>query len=226
VTPPTPAADLWTAPPAAPAADTGWPADRVAGAAPPPAAWPAEPVAGVIPPPPTDTGWPADTLPGAAAVPPPPPAAAPAFAVSSPTPAAAPAASVSFLDDPHGLSAAALAIFPDDVERARAAFSVAGVVLDEGEVAVATAVGVVNGHNGVAVLTASRVLLVNDRAWSPDVVSIPITPALTVQGWQDEQVAQLTFESEVVARIEQVRDKPSAFEMARLVREQVASAAS
>ena len=144
----------------------------------------------------------------------------------SSTPAAAPVASVPFLDDPHGLSAAALAIFPDDVERARAAFSVAGVVLDEGEVAVATAVGVVNGHNGVAVLTASRVLLVNDRAWSPDVVSIPITAALTVQGWQDEQVAQLTFESEVVARIEQVRDKPSAFEMARLVREHVASAAS
>jgi hypothetical protein len=133
---------------------------------------------------------------------------------------------VAFEEDPHGLSAAALVIFPDDVERARAAFSVAGVVLAEGEVAVATTVGVINGHNGVVVLTPSRVVLVNDRAWSPDVVSIPITRSLTVQGWQDEQVAQLTFEGEIVACIEQVRDKPSAFEMARLVREQVATAPS
>ena len=98
-------------------------------------------------------------------------------------------------------------------------------MLDNGEVVEAVVQGQFEGEPGVVVLTAGRVLLVNEAQWKVGTASIPIDPALTVQGWQDDKVASLTFQAgDRQVTIDSISDRPLAQEMAGRVRARVAEA--
>ncbi len=125
-------------------------------------------------------------------------------------------------DDPHGVGAALAALGDRAGDHSDGCMLLVSAMLVEGEAVQHVVVGVVDGSPGVAVLTNSRIVVVNARRWKPAITSVPITPRLMVQGWQDEQMAQLSFEGGVHARIEQVLDKPQALEMAMRVRRRVA----
>ncbi|HET8617619.1 MAG TPA: hypothetical protein VFM27_01585 [Acidimicrobiales bacterium] len=95
-----------------------------------------------------------------------------------------------------------------------------GSVLDEGDVVTMLVQGGVRGYAGVAALLPGKVVLVNERQWKPDVVVLPLDASLTVQGWQDERSAALTFivddRHDVVERI---LDRGLAIEIARRIRD-------
>jgi hypothetical protein len=121
--------------------------------------------------------------------------------------------------DPHriGVGLAELGIFSK--RSARLPFAVIATVLHEGEVVEALVQGRFRGHDGGAVVTASRVVLANDREWKPDVVSIPLVPGVTVQGWQDERAASLVFTHEGgVDTIDQIGERELAKRVATVVR--------
>jgi hypothetical protein len=99
------------------------------------------------------------------------------------------------------------------------ALAVLGSALDEGDVVTMLVQGGVRGYAGVAALLPDKVVLVNERQWKPDVVVLPLDASLTVQGWQDERSAALTFivddRHDVVERI---LDRGLAIEIARRIR--------
>jgi hypothetical protein len=100
-------------------------------------------------------------------------------------------------------------------------------VLEPDEVVEILAAGRVRGFGGVAALAGSRVVLVNDRQWKPDVVVLPIAPTLQVQGWQDDRAATLLFaDGDQQEPIERIPDRSLAIEFAQRVRERVAQAAA
>jgi hypothetical protein len=92
-------------------------------------------------------------------------------------------------------------------------------VLHEGEVVTMVVQGRVRGEQGVVALVGSKVMLVNERQWKPDVVVIELGSRLLVHGWQDDRSATLTFvvddRPEVVERIS---DRGLAIELAQRVR--------
>jgi hypothetical protein len=68
-------------------------------------------------------------------------------------------------------------------------------------------------------LTNSRLLIVNDREFRPDVVEIVVDAAVTVQGWQDDRAAAVLVQrNEVSAQVERIGDKPLAQELAQRIR--------
>jgi hypothetical protein len=125
--------------------------------------------------------------------------------------------------DPHGVGAAATRLTGGSRRTGKVALAVLGAVLAEGDRVTMVVQGGVRGHAGVAALLPDRVVLVNERQWKPDVVVLPIDASLTVQGWQDERSAVLTFivedRHEVVERI---IDRGLAIEMAQRIRYQIA----
>lgn len=123
--------------------------------------------------------------------------------------------------DPHGVAPVLAGLDPAAAARSEGCLLLVASILAPGEQIDRIALGVVDGYAGMAVLTQQRVVLVNDHRWQPYLVSVPITPRLMVQGWQDETAAQLTFEGGVTARIEQIVDKQQAFDMALRVRVRV-----
>lgn len=96
-------------------------------------------------------------------------------------------------------------------------------LLVEGEKVEAVVQGTYQHHPAVVALTTTRLLLVNQRPWVPDVRTVVITADLVVQGWQDERTATLAFASGgrslVLAGIV---DRPLARDLAHRVRELVA----
>ena len=82
--------------------------------------------------------------------------------------------------------------------------------------------GRLQGQPGVAVLTANRLLLVNDAQWKPVVEHVQIDSGLVVQGWQDDKVASLLFQSGAQAvTLENISDRALAQEVAGRVRAKV-----
>lgn len=99
----------------------------------------------------------------------------------------------------------------------------ASALLEPGEVVEAIVQGRLLGEVGVAVLTATRVLLVNEAQWKPTIETVDIEPSLVVQGWQDDKVASLVFQSgDRAVTLEQIGDRALAQEMAGRVRAKVA----
>jgi hypothetical protein len=99
------------------------------------------------------------------------------------------------------------------------------VSLDEGEAVQGVVQGRFQDVDGACAVTSSRVILANSREWQPSVVSMPITPDLTVQGWQDDRVAALMFtDGDVSHSIDHVPDRALAIELAQLVRAAVQNA--
>jgi hypothetical protein len=101
------------------------------------------------------------------------------------------------------------------------ALAVLAASLAPGETVALLAQGQFRGAAGVVALAGGRVVLVNDRQWKPDVVSLAVDARLAVHGWQDDRSASLTFVAgdrhEVISRI---LDRGLAVELARRVREQ------
>jgi hypothetical protein len=128
--------------------------------------------------------------------------------------------------DPHGIGVAMGRLGGNGRRAGRVALAVLAASLEPGENVVVLAQGQFRGAAGVVALVPGRVLLVNDRQWKPDVVSLAVDPALAVHGWQDDRSASLTFVAgdrhEVVSRI---LDRGLAIELAQRVREQAGSGA-
>jgi hypothetical protein len=125
--------------------------------------------------------------------------------------------------DPHGVGVAASRMGSSGRRNGRVALAVLASVLREGEVVTMVVQGRVRGEQGVVALVGSKVILVNERQWKPDIVVIGLDSKLLVHGWQDDRSATLTFvvddRPEVVERIS---DRGLAIELAQRVRHQAA----
>ena len=190
----------------------------------------------MLPPPPGAEGWapsappvgvPTSLVPPAGAAPvwqadPPPPGSYEPIAIPDPQ-AAVPQPIVMDTGpaDPHGLGRQLDRIGDATRSHAELPTLIAGAHLRLSEEVDVIVPGLIDGVVGVAVVTNERVLLVNGRRWRPVVIDLPIAPGLTVEGWQDESTAMLTFSGEQIARIESVVDKSLAFYAARIIREHV-----
>ena len=169
--------------------------------------------------------------------------APPAFEVASPPPPrpvfeepAAPDAPVEYVvppepdtsdqpADPFGIEVAAARMSAGARRAGAVPLGILSTMLREGEVVEAVVQGEYQHHPAVVMLTTRRVLIANERHWSPDLRLVPITPDVVVQGWQDDRRATLLFGAEgrglVVSGIV---DRPLARDLARRLRELVASA--
>jgi hypothetical protein len=121
--------------------------------------------------------------------------------------------------DPFGLTLAVARLSTGARRSARVALGVLSAVLDDDEQVESLVTGQMLDRAAVAVVTPRRLLVVNDREWKPDVVSLPIDSSLTVQGWQDDRTATLVFESGGTQTIvDRITDRPLAHEMAGVLR--------
>jgi hypothetical protein len=67
-----------------------------------------------------------------------------------------------------------------------------------------------------------RVLLVNGREWKPDVLQLDVIAGLTVQGWQDDRVASLVFQTGGAAvTIDQIAEREMAQRLAASLRSRI-----
>jgi hypothetical protein len=91
-------------------------------------------------------------------------------------------------------------------------------VLDDGEFVECVVVGRFEGEPASATLTNRRLLVVNERAWRPAVVTVPVE-GVVVQGWQDARTASLMLVTDGRQLVvEQINDRPVAIEMAQRIR--------
>jgi hypothetical protein len=143
---------------------------------------------------------------------PPPPAPAPPAAPPPPAPGAT-------SEDPHGIGPASSRLGDDAKQAGEHAFGILGVVLREGEHVEALVQGRFNDANGVVALTNQRLLAVNDKGWKPDVVDLPLDPALDVQGWQEGDTATLVLRRpERTVVFDKITDGNLAAELATTIR--------
>lgn len=219
-TPPWPAAPPGApdpmAPPPAPAPVSpagGWPA---APAPPPPAAY-QQPAPGYGAPPPPQMG-----PPGAPGYP------APGYPQQPGHPGVmAPQPPMPQYIDPHGVGQAAARLGSGGRRTGKVAFLLLAAVLEPEDVVEIVVSGRLHGYNAAAALAGSKLVLVNDREWKPEVVVLPIGPALQVQGWQDDRAATLLFQDgERQEVVERIPDRLLAIEFAQRVRDRVAAVAA
>jgi hypothetical protein len=103
---------------------------------------------------------------------------------------------------------------------------VLATLLGEGDMVEGVVQGRFRGSAGVVALVGSKVVIANDRQWKPDVLIVPVTRSLQVQGWQDDRSASLTFVfPDGHERIEAIFDRPLAIDLAQRIRDRVASSA-
>ncbi len=122
------------------------------------------------------------------------------------------------------MSAAVLRLSPASYHLAVPALTVAASRLDPGEHVEIVAQGMFNDVAGVVVVTDRRVALINGKQWKPEIVETIYVSDLTVEGWQDNRTAALTFSwAATRVRIDRIFDVPLAHEIAKRVREKVAA---
>ena len=121
--------------------------------------------------------------------------------------------------DPAGFEAAMSRLSSGARRSALAPLNIAATVLEPDEVAEAVVQGEYQHRPAVVVLTDRRVIVANDRRWSPDVRSFAFDPTLVVHGWQDERRATLVFVLDGVGvEVEGISDRPLARDLAQRVR--------
>jgi hypothetical protein len=134
-----------------------------------------------------------------------------------PPPAPAPAPPP--VNDPAGLGAALARLGSGGRKGAKAPANAVAVLLGDGEIVECAVQGQLYGCNAIVLLTNSRLLVVNDREFRPDVVEFVVDAAINVQGWQDDRAAALLLQrNELSAQIERIGDKPLAQELAQRIR--------
>jgi hypothetical protein len=127
--------------------------------------------------------------------------------------------------DPSGIGAAAARLSNSHRKAARTALGIASVLLDEGELVECLVGGKVNELDGVVVLTNRRLLIVNDRQWVPDQLSLPVDQGVTVRGEAAGTTASLTIQREnLAAVVTKVSDVQLAQELAQRIRGRAAGA--
>ena len=138
----------------------------------------------------------------------------PAPAPFVPTPAAVPTPT-----DPHGLGLAASRLSKGHAKAAKTALGIASVLLEDGEVVECVVGGKVNELDGLVCLTNRRLLVMNDRLWLPDQLSLPVDAAMTVRGEAAGTTATITIQREAHAAVlTKVSDVQLAQELAQRIR--------
>ncbi len=121
--------------------------------------------------------------------------------------------------DPAGVQEALGRLSPGARRVATASMMVASALLEQGERVEAVVQGDHQRRSCVAVLTDRRVLVVDERPWSPAVRSFRLGPELGVHGWQDDRRASLVFVREGVGvLVSDISDRPLARDLARRAR--------
>jgi hypothetical protein len=129
------------------------------------------------------------------------------------------------IPDPHGVGNALSRISPAAQYAGRPAATVLAAVLEDGDVVDLLIQGQLRGLPGVAALVGPKLVMVNAREWEPEVVSLPITATLQVQGMQQTNLATLVFtDGETQEMVDQIGDAQLAVAMAERVRARVATA--
>lgn len=134
-------------------------------------------------------------------------------------------------NDPHGFAPSVNRLGTGAKRAGKVAFAIACALAEEGEVVECVLQGRFLDADGALVLTNKRLLFVNDKQWKPDVHSVAITSAVTVQGWQDDRTAALVVHDAgagagaagVPLTIDRIPDRPLAQEMAGRIRARVAA---
>jgi hypothetical protein len=104
----------------------------------------------------------------------------------------------------------------------RVSFGILGALLEDNERVDVLVQGRLLGEEGACVLTDRRVLLVNGREWKPDVLQLDVIAGLMVQGWQDDRVASLVFQTGGAAvTIDQIAEREMAQRLAASLRSRI-----
>jgi hypothetical protein len=206
------------APPPPPPLEAPRPADGVIGAAAMAGSWSAPNGSTATLPPPPAMASSVGTMP-----PPAPPApvevSSPAPMPDAPPEPPAPAGTV----DPSGLGPIVQRLSAAALRTGRVSLGILSMVLAPEEQVESLVGGRYQNQAGIAALTSSRILIVNEHEWVPDIREVPLTPDLVVQGWQDDRTASLIFVTEGQSvTFSFIIDRPLAQEMAQMVRARVA----
>ncbi|MGH9212203.1 MAG: hypothetical protein ACRD2C_16200, partial [Acidimicrobiales bacterium] len=129
--------------------------------------------------------------------------------------------------DPHAVGQAAARMGGGGRRVGKVPALILASILDPEDVVEIVVAGRLRGLNGVVALVGSKVVLVNDREWKPDVLVIPVGINLQVQGWQDDRYATLLFQDgEHQEVLERIPDRLLAIEFAQRARDRAASNAA
>lgn len=121
--------------------------------------------------------------------------------------------------DPHGLGAAAMRMSTSSREDVTVALSIAAATIEQGESVIGAVGGSILGTPSAVVATGSRVIVVSDRPYAPDISLFTLGPDLTVTGRHAGGVASLTIAEEGRSiSIDQIRDVELAVEIANAIR--------
>jgi hypothetical protein len=125
--------------------------------------------------------------------------------------------------DPHAVGAAVGRLNKNAQQSGRVALGILTALLAEGEYVECLVQGRVNDRDGIAALTNTRFLLLNDRQWKPDMLALTVDRSFSVQGWQDDRTAALVITSgDRSVTIDHIVDRPVAIEMAQRLRARAA----
>ncbi len=114
---------------------------------------------------------------------------------------------------------AVLRLRPEDAEAAHVALSVCGALLPAGEGVVALLTGQMLGRPAAVLVTEYRVVIANDRRWTPVIDVFAINADLTVRGRQDRDIAALSFsDRNRVSMVDGITEVAMAVELANLIR--------
>lgn len=124
--------------------------------------------------------------------------------------------------DPHGVANAVHWLGAGSKRAGKLVFPVLAAVLENGDVVDLMVQGGIRAEAGLAALVGSKIVLVNARQWKPDVLTIPITPTLQVQGTNYQNAANLLLvDGETQELVERITDLQLAFQFAQQVRMRV-----
>lgn len=122
--------------------------------------------------------------------------------------------------DPNGLRAVISHLPPSEVQRASVPIAVCGALLQRNERVLGAVTGQMLGRPAVVVVTATRVLVVNDRQWQPIVDEFRIDASLVVRGRHDRNVAALSFaDADRLALVDGISEVSLAIELAERIRQ-------
>jgi hypothetical protein len=108
----------------------------------------------------------------------------------------------------------------------KVSFAVLTAMLDPDDMAEIVIQGRIHGVPGAAALVGSKIVLVNERFWKPEVIVVELDATTQVQGWQDDRTATVMIsDPEHREVVERVPDRLLAVEFAQRVRDRVASLA-
>ena len=142
--------------------------------------------------------------------------AAPVAPVPMPGPVAMPG-------DPHAIGAAFGRLGNSQKKAAKTAVGILSVMLEEGELVECIVSGKVNEADGLVCLTTKRLIVLNDRQWVPDRISLDVDQHMTVRGEAAGTTATITIVREMhQAVIQKVSDVQLAQELAQRIRTRAA----